>query len=240
MKFSTNILFFLFPLILIAEEVVIETEHSSPRTILISTVEYTNEVEFNKKDNNFNESVVEDIQEVTTQEIPVAETATIETLVEAIPTITSSISMVSEPESEMQRLSTDLSENGLNTPILKPEEKVIEVANKASILTPISYEEAVAKAKKENKMILLEVVSTDCKYCEKMEDEVFTQDKIIKMLSKNFILLQMNGSTQTLPLGMGMVASPMHIFISQDEKIKDQYYGYKDGDVFLKILKKEI
>ena len=237
MKFSTNILFFLLPLILIAEEEILEVEHSSPRTILISMEEYSPEVKFDTKNDSFNESVVEDIQEVKSVEA----TPTIDRLTEEIQsTITSSISMVSEPESEIQKLSTDLSQSTLSVPILKPQEEVIEVENKASILTPISYEEAVTRAKKENKMILLEVVSTDCKYCEKMEEEVFTQAKISEMLKKNFILLRMNGTTQTLPLGMGMVASPMHIFISKNEKIKDQYYGYKDGDIFLKILKKEI
>jgi len=237
MKFSTNILFFLLPLILIAEEEILETEHRSPRTILISMEEYSPEVKFDTKNDSFNESVVEDIQEVKSVEA----TPTIDRLTEEIQsTITSSISMVSEPESEIQKLSTDLSQSTLSVPILKPQEEVIQVENKASILTPISYEEAVARAKKENKMILLEVVSTDCKYCEKMEEEVFTQAKISEMLKKNFILLRMNGTTQTLPLGMGMVASPMHIFISKNEKIKDQYYGYKDGDIFLKILKKEI
>jgi len=204
MKISKNILFFLFSFVLLAEEEIIETVHDSPKTILISTIEFSQEVKFDTQDNNFNTDIINEAQ---------------------------------TSDSHTSKLITIFNENSLNTPIIQ--EEVVNIENKASILTPLSYDEAILKAKQEHKVILLEVVATDCKYCERMEDEVFTQSKIINLLKEDFILLRMNGSVETLPLGMGMTAAPMHIFISETEKIKEKYYGYKSEDVFLNILKEQ-
>ena len=205
MKISKNILFLLLPLTLLAEEGVNEIQFNSPQTILISTVEYSQEVTFDTQDTNFSSDIIEEIH---TTELPTSE------------------------------LTTTFNENSLNIPITQ-QEKIIEIENKASILTPLSYDEAIAKAQKEHKPILLEVVATDCKYCERMEDEVFTQKKVIDMLKENFILLRMNGTIQTLPLGIGMTSAPMHIFISENGEIKEKYYGYKNEKNFLNILNEQ-
>ena len=205
MKISKNILFLLLPLTLLAKEEVNNMEFTSPQTILISKVEYSQEVTFDTQDTNFSSDIIEEIQ---TTELPTSE------------------------------LTTTFNENSLNMPIVQ-QEKIIDTHNKASILTPLSYDEAIAKAQKEHKPILLEVVATNCKYCERMEDEVFTQKKVIDILKENFILLRMNGTTQTLPLGMGMTSAPMHIFISENGEIKEKYYGYKSEKNFLNILNEQ-
>ena len=149
------------------------------------------------------------------------------------------IQKIQTDESPTSERTTTFNENSLNTPITQ-QEKIIDIENKASILTPLSYDEAISKAQKEHKSILLEVVATDCKYCERMEDEVFTQKKIIEMLKENFILLRMNGTIETLPLGMGMTSAPMHIFISENGEIKERYYGYKNEKKFLNILNEQL
>ena len=103
----------------------------------------------------------------------------------------------------------------------------------------ISFIDAVQRAKDEHKVILLEIYENGCKYCAKMEREVFPQEKVINKLNDDFILVKINGDEQKLPLGLSIQMTPMHVFISENEDIKDMTFGFLGTDDFIELLEKE-
>ncbi|HPD65129.1 MAG TPA: DUF255 domain-containing protein [Bacteroidia bacterium] len=65
-------------------------------------------------------------------------------------------------------------------------------------ITWIKWEDAYEKAIAENKMVLLEVVTTVCPYCVKMDKETYTSPKIIDMVNKNFYACKVNPKDETI------------------------------------------
>ena len=105
--------------------------------------------------------------------------------------------------------------------------------------TPLfmSYDEAVFKAKKEGKMILLEVVLDNCKFCEKMERLVLSKQNVQDaIIAQNFVFSQINADREPLPLNLSEQMSPMFVFISKSENVKDMRFGYIEENNFLKLL----
>ncbi len=102
-----------------------------------------------------------------------------------------------------------------------------------------TFSEALTQAKKEHKIILLEIYENGCKYCEKMERDVFPKEKVIDKLNSDFILVKINGDEQELPLNLTLQMAPMHVFVSEDKDIKDMTFGFLETDDFLKLLEKE-
>ena len=103
----------------------------------------------------------------------------------------------------------------------------------------LSFEDAVQRAKDEHKVILLEISETGCKYCAKMESEVFPKEAVIDKLNDDFIILRINGDEQELPLGLSLQMTPMHVFVSENEDIKDMTFGFLGTNEFLELLNKE-
>ena len=54
------------------------------------------------------------------------------------------------------------------------------------------FDEGIAKAKKENKQILVDFYTDWCGYCKKMEAETYSDEKVIKYLNDKFILIKLN------------------------------------------------
>ncbi len=109
--------------------------------------------------------------------------------------------------------------------------------HKNSFSTP--YNKALAKAKEENKKILLEVILDNCKFCKKMEENVLSKESIQQIIYKNFIFTQINADREPLPLGLSEQMSPMFVFVSTDENVQDMRFGYINEKDFIKLLAQE-
>ncbi len=125
------------------------------------------------------------------------------------------------------------------SPPSQPKEQIAPTSNEPKGTLKKTFSEAVAQAKKEHKIILLEVYATNCPFCEKMESETFTQDSVIEELEDNFILVKINGDEEKIPLGITMQMTPMHVFITETEDIKDMTFGFLGEKDFLELLEKE-
>ena len=102
-----------------------------------------------------------------------------------------------------------------------------------------SFNDALNQAKEEHKTILLEVYETNCKFCQKMESKTFSKKSIIDYLGKNFVLIKINADKQELPLGLKLQMTPMHVFITENEDIKDMTFGFLEEKDFLELLERE-
>ncbi len=114
---------------------------------------------------------------------------------------------------------------------------IVEESSSSSMF--VSFDEALKKAKEEHKAILLELVSTNCKFCEKMEHEVLSQEKVQVSIKKNFVLAQVNVDKEPLPLGLSKQMTPMFVFVTENGDVADMRLGYIEEADFLLLLEKE-
>ncbi len=153
-------------------------------------------------------------------------------------------------ESEYQKII----ENGLSdidaeyfTIDKKDPSKGVEESNgSVKILNPLqeneptpmfrSYAEALIQAKEENKMILLEVVLDNCKFCDKMDRLVLSKQNVQDSIAQHFVFAQLNADREPLPLNLSEQMSPMFVFISKNKNVKDMRFGYIEESDFLNLL----
>ncbi|MFT7879709.1 MAG: DUF255 domain-containing protein [Sulfurimonas sp.] len=100
-----------------------------------------------------------------------------------------------------------------------------------------SFEEAVKRAKEQNKIIMIRGVLPYCKWCIKMDREVMVEPEVREVLDNAFVVVKTNVVTEKLPLGMTSLGTPSFYFIKSDgETIIDQLNGYGNKEEFLALL----
>lgn len=99
-----------------------------------------------------------------------------------------------------------------------------------------SYKKALEIAKKENKIVLIQGYIRYCKYCIKMDREVFVEDDVKEVLNKDFVFVKKDLIVEKLPLGMPRLSTPAFYFISKDEKILEMLNGFGTSKEFIELL----
>ena len=108
----------------------------------------------------------------------------------------------------------------------------------------VSFESALKRAKKEDKIIIIKATAPHCRYCIKMEKEVLLDKKIEKLLNEEFLVVSVDLSKETLPLGLRVRMTPTFFFIfvnDNNDKVKiKRIPGAWSKEDFLDILKESI
>lgn len=106
-------------------------------------------------------------------------------------------------------------------------------------MASLSFEDALALAKKENKLIFLDAYTDNCQPCIMMEKNVFTQDKVADFYNANFINLSMNLGTEHTNLAekYGTSGYPSFLFIDGNGRLISFESGYTEADKFLQYGK---
>jgi thioredoxin-related protein len=122
-----------------------------------------------------------------------------------------------------------------------------------------AFEDALAKAKKEDKILIIDVYTDWCGWCKKMDKEAYGNKDIRKMIEEDFVFVKLNAEgtgkikyngkeyTETdLALYFEATGYPTTVFIEPDGKLIEFSYdstkmknipGYFKTDDFKKILK---
>ena len=82
-----------------------------------------------------------------------------------------------------------------------------------------SYEEALKMQKKSGKIIMIDVVRSDCHYCHKMDAEVFNDEQMSKWIEKRFIPVKLDLDFDEIPLGIKVHFTPTFFFVNKEQKI---------------------
>jgi thioredoxin-related protein len=82
-----------------------------------------------------------------------------------------------------------------------------------------SYEEALKLQKKNGKIIMIDVMRTDCHYCKDMKAKVFDDKAMSAWLQKRFIPVELNLDFDDLPLGIHVYFTPTFFFVDADQKV---------------------
>jgi thioredoxin-related protein len=98
------------------------------------------------------------------------------------------------------------------------------------------YEDARAKAVKEDKIIYAFIVSNSCRWCRKMEETTMVDKSIIKRLEKDFAVVELIRGFDTYPDKLTTKMVPRHFFFTPNEEKIASIPGYWDVEDFGSIL----
>lgn len=106
-----------------------------------------------------------------------------------------------------------------------------------------TFNEALAKAAKEKKMVFMDAYTTWCGPCKWMAANTFTDASVGTYFNTNFINVKMdmeNGEGPMLARKYAVAAYPTLLFISPSGEVIHKELGAKPADVFITAGKKAV
>lgn len=83
-----------------------------------------------------------------------------------------------------------------------------------------SYKDAISIQNKNNKPIMIEITSSHCGYCHKMDKAVFDNKDMRKWLEEKFILVKLDSRDDAIPNMLDYDVTPTFFFIKGNKIIK--------------------
>jgi thioredoxin-related protein len=103
------------------------------------------------------------------------------------------------------------------------------------------WKEVLAKAKAENKYIVVDCYTDWCGWCKVMDKETMTNDEVIVMLHQNYIAVKMDmehGEGVKMAMKYHVSGFPSFLYFNPEGRYVYQSAGYQKKDAFLAELKK--
>lgn len=110
-------------------------------------------------------------------------------------------------------------------------------------VAPKTWKEALALAKKENKLIFLDAYTTWCGPCKYMQKEIFPLASVGKFYNTRFINIKMDmevGEGPELARSFALAAVPTLLFINGDGQIVHRYEGALRGRELIALGKEAL
>ena len=114
----------------------------------------------------------------------------------------------------------------------------------------MSHDEALKKAEKENKHILVFFYTDSCGWCDKMEREVYSNEEVKKMLAENYVSIKINAMSnneievngekmteKAFALRYQVTGYPTTWFLESKAEGIAPLPGYVTADQFITVLK---
>jgi glyoxylase-like metal-dependent hydrolase (beta-lactamase superfamily II)/thiol-disulfide isomerase/thioredoxin len=121
----------------------------------------------------------------------------------------------------------------------KPKPKKIPKKNKA--VKYKSFNQAINSSKVKNKIVLIKVRSTICKYCDQLDRIIAKNSKVQKILNKYFELVKINTDYEDVPMSLTVRSTPTLIFIRPDnKKVLMQLAGIRALGELLDVLNEAV
>lgn len=100
-------------------------------------------------------------------------------------------------------------------------------------------EEESARAIKEKKLILVNIVTENCPYCKQMEREIFSNATYRKQIEQKFVFVSIDLYDPALPQDLRTKYTPANAILSPTRhSIIEGYTGYMDATSFMAVLEK--
>lgn len=103
-----------------------------------------------------------------------------------------------------------------------------------------TWDEALALAKKENKLIFLDIYATWCGPCKKLKKNTFSNEEVGEFYNSNFINVALDGEqTEGAMLAnrYHLTGFPSLLFINSNGKVVLQRGGYQNSGEFIALGK---
>jgi thiol:disulfide interchange protein len=103
-----------------------------------------------------------------------------------------------------------------------------------------NYDHALEQAKKDKKLVMVDVYTDWCGWCKKLDQVVYKDKAVEEKLGKDFVAVkinpEMNSKNAKLAKEFGTRGYPHIVFADADGKKIAEIRGYVTADVFLKQL----
>lgn len=100
-----------------------------------------------------------------------------------------------------------------------------------------SIDNGTKEAKNLSKPVFLYFRSETCYWCKRFEEEALSDERVINILNKNFVLISIDTIKQkNVSLNLGVRSTPYMIFFTKDGKELSRVPGYLPTDEFLNKL----
>ncbi len=104
-----------------------------------------------------------------------------------------------------------------------------------------SYHQALKKAQREKRIVLLKVRSDNCPFCDKLDGLLKHDNQIKRLINKHYIMVQMNSSRDELPLNIHVAVTPSLAFIRPNNpKVEMLISGIESRQELINVLKEGI
>jgi thiol:disulfide interchange protein len=101
---------------------------------------------------------------------------------------------------------------------------------------------ALKTAAATHKWVLVDVYTDWCGWCQKLDTDVYTNARVLKMLKKSFIPVKVNAEAGSLGKYVAkqydVHGYPTIVVVSPNGKMKGKISGYKDPDAFVEEILK--
>nr|WP_121272637.1 DUF255 domain-containing protein [Pedobacter schmidteae] len=109
----------------------------------------------------------------------------------------------------------------------------------------LSLEDAIAKAKNENKIIYVDMSASWCQPCKMMQEKVFPDPQVVEYLNKNFISIYFQCDLDSALSNVYRdkyisTAFPTHLLIDKNGELIHKFVGYMSVTSFLAELNKGV
>ncbi len=100
-----------------------------------------------------------------------------------------------------------------------------------------SYQEAVQKAIKQQKNVMLLVTTTKCRWCRKLESTTLRDERVIKRLEKDYVSVHVTRDVDDYPEDLKVRGVPSTFFLDVNGKpIIKKVLGYWNVEDYLSFL----
>ena len=100
----------------------------------------------------------------------------------------------------------------------------------------VSFQEILAKAKKENKLVFMDAYAVWCGPCKLMDKNVFTDEKVGTFFNSTFINAKIDmekGEGRDIAKKYGVYSYPTFLFLNGDGELVHKSMGYQEAGSFL-------
>jgi len=101
-----------------------------------------------------------------------------------------------------------------------------------------SYEKALEKAEKSNKLVMLMLSKEDCDACWYMENIVFKDDNVVDEIDASFISYYIDIGASIPPNGLTYIGTPTFHFLTADGKKVDRFDGAANVKDFMDVIER--
>ncbi|QOY54867.1 DUF255 domain-containing protein [Candidatus Sulfurimonas marisnigri] len=82
-----------------------------------------------------------------------------------------------------------------------------------------TYKDALKLQEKSSKVIMIDVIRTECQYCIKMDKNVFYNEEMSQWLEERFIPVKINLDNEEMPLDVEVKMTPTFYFLDKNNNI---------------------
>jgi len=112
-----------------------------------------------------------------------------------------------------------------------------------------SFDEGLAEAKSTNKKVLIDVFTTWCGWCKKMDVQTYADEAVADYLTKRYVVVKLDAESERtlsykgnrytereLAAAFGIDGYPSTIFLRSDGEPITMYPGFADPQRFMNVL----